>query len=224
MYINKLKKKFITQGFKSLTEEEILEYLLYYLTRKDSAYNQKLSIELLKRYKSIYKLIKTPNYKYIRSNIISEDLFIFLKLIDGLLENKILYKEYSESKPINNSKEASEYLRYIMSHNEREIFKVVYLNTQNEVITEETLFYGTIDKSLVHIREIIKKVIYYNAKSIILSHNHPSGSLKPSTSDKIITKNIQSALKHIDVDVLDHIIVSHKGYYSFLEGGILESF
>lgn len=221
MYINNLKKKIIQKGIKSLDRHEILEYLLFYLTRRNSEYNKKLSLELLRRYKSIYKLIKAPSYKHIRSNILTEDLFIFFKIIDGLIENEILYKELNKNIKLVSTKSSYEYLKYSIAHFEKEVFKVLFLNTQYELIKEEILFTGTIDKSNIYLREIIKKVIYYNAKAIIISHNHPSGSISPSKSDIDITDNIKNILSKIDVLLLDHIIVSYKGYYSFVEGGLL---
>lgn len=221
MYINNLKKKIIQKGFKGLDRHEILEYLLFYLTRRNSEYNKKLSLELLRRYKSIYKLIKAPSYKHIRSSILTEDLFIFFKIIDGLIENEILYKELNKNIKLVSTKNSYEYLKYSIAHYEKEVFKVLFLNTQYELIKEEILFTGTIDKSNIYLREIIKKVIYYNAKAIIISHNHPSGSISPSKSDIDITDNIKDMLSKIDVLLLDHIIVSYKGYYSFVEGGLL---
>ena len=67
----------------------------------------------------------------------------------------------------------------------------------------------------------MKKVLKYNAKSVILVHNHPSGSLKPSQSDIILTKKIKEIFENVEIRLLDHIIISEKGYFSFLEGGIL---
>lgn len=221
MYIDKLKLKFLKYGIKSFEKEEILKYLLFYITRKDSNYNSKLANELILRYRSIYNLIKTPNYKYINSNYITEDLFIFLKIINHLIESELLYEDYSKDISLSNSISTYKYLKFNMAHLEREVFKIIYLNTQNNIIYEEILFQGTINQSNIYIREIIKKVIYYNAKSIILAHNHPSGSLEPSISDINITKKIINFLKELDVDVLDHIIVSKNGYYSFLEGGLI---
>ena len=102
-----------------------------------------------------------------------------------------------------------------------EIFKVLFLNTQNELIREEELFQGTLDRSTIYVRELMKKVLKYNAKSVILVHNHPSGSLKPSQSDIILTKKIKEIFENVEIRLLDHIIISEKGYFSFLEGGIL---
>ena len=68
---------------------------------------------------------------------------------------------------------------------------------------------------------MVKKILDYNAKSVILVHNHPAGSLKPSQSDILLTKKIKEVFEGIEIRLLDHIIISEKGYFSFLEGGIL---
>lgn len=222
MYINKLKKKILLSDKNDIEKTEILELLLYFIGSTNVEKNKKLSLELLSRYNSLYDLIKCEDYKYMRSKIVTEDLYIFFKIIDNIIESNILYEQIKNNKySVQNAKSIYKYLQYKISFSEREIFYVIYLNTQNEIIHQEELFKGTLDFSTVYVREIIKKVIYYNAKSVILSHNHPSGSLKPSNSDKEITKYIINALEYLDVAVLDHLILSKKGYYSFMEGGIL---
>ena len=101
------------------------------------------------------------------------------------------------------------------------MFKVLFLNTQNELLKEEELFYGTIDKSTVYIRELVKKILEYNAKAVILVHNHPSGSLRPSESYILLTRKVKEVFESLEIRLLDHLIISEKGYFSFLEGGIL---
>ncbi|WP_231724656.1 JAB domain-containing protein [Leptotrichia sp. oral taxon 847] len=102
-----------------------------------------------------------------------------------------------------------------------EVFKVLFLNSQNELLKEEELFFGTLDRSTIYIRELIKKILNYNAKSIIIVHNHPAGSLKPSNADIFLTKKIKELFDKIEIQLLDHLIISERGYFSFLEGGIL---
>lgn len=87
------------------------------------------------------------------------------------------------------------YLEYSLLKRDIEVFKVLFLNTQNELLKEEELFRGTIDRSTVYIRELIKKILEYNAKSVILVHNHPTGSLEPSDSDIRLTKKVKKFLK-----------------------------
>ena len=113
------------------------------------------------------------------------------------------------------------YLKFSLLNRNVEVFKVLFLNTQNELLKEEELFYGTIDKSTVYIRELVKKILEYNAKAVILVHNHPSGSLRPSESDILLTRKVKEVFESLEIRLLDHLIISEKGYFSFLEGGIL---
>lgn len=94
---------------------------------------------------------------------------------------------------------------------EYEMFGVLYLNQQNQVIKFEELFRGTINETSVYPREIAKQTLIYNAISVILVHNHPSGECKPSQQDIRLTQKIEQVLSLIDVSVLDHLIVAkHK--------------
>ena len=102
-----------------------------------------------------------------------------------------------------------------------EVFIVLYLKRNNELLAEEQLFVGGLSATVIDPRIIFKKAINHLASAMILVHNHPSGSLMPSQADKDITKRLVDAGKLLDVPVLDHVIVSHKGYYSFADHGMI---
>lgn len=104
---------------------------------------------------------------------------------------------------------------------EYEVFGVLYLNNQNQVIAFEELFRGTINETSVYPREIAKQVLYQNATSVILVHNHPSGESKPSTADIQLTRQIEQVLSLIDVKVLDHFIIAKDRAVSMKEQGVI---
>ena len=104
---------------------------------------------------------------------------------------------------------------------QQEYFICISLNGANEVIEKRIVTVGLLDKSQVHPREVFADVITDRAASIILAHNHPSGELKPSNSDLKIHDQLVEAGKILGIKVLDHIIVSRKGYYSFQEAGLI---
>jgi len=104
---------------------------------------------------------------------------------------------------------------------DREHFYVMFLNGQNELIAIEKLFSGSITTAAVYPREVIKAVLKNEAAYIILAHNHPSGSLDPSNSDRALTKKLQTACQAIDVEILDHIIVGKTDYFSFADHRLL---
>ena len=106
---------------------------------------------------------------------------------------------------------------------QQEYFICISVNGANEVIEKRIVTVGLLDKSQVHPREVFADVITDRAASIILAHNHPSGELKPSNSDLKIHEQLVEAGKILGIKILDHIIVSKKGYYSFQEAGLIHS-
>lgn len=104
---------------------------------------------------------------------------------------------------------------------DREVFSVAYLDNQHRLIEIVDEFFGTIDGASVYPREVVKRALKLGAAAVIFMHNHPSGKLYPSESDRSITRQLTNALSMVDVRVLDHIIVGQLSTYSFAESGIL---
>lgn len=114
-----------------------------------------------------------------------------------------------------------DYLRLRFSGCEREEFHVMYLNNQNQLIEARTEFLGTLTQTAVYPREIAKSALMLNAAAVILAHNHPSGTPEPSAADRLLTQALKAALAQLDVQVLDHIIVTETRTTSFAEQGLL---
>jgi len=106
---------------------------------------------------------------------------------------------------------------------QQEHFVCISLNGANEVIEKRVVTVGLLDKSQVHPREVFADVIADRAAAVILAHNHPSGELKPSNSDLKIHEQLTEAGKILGIRILDHVIVSKRGYYSFREAGLIPS-
>jgi DNA repair protein RadC len=123
--------------------------------------------------------------------------------------------------PLSSPKAMSDMLRLRIGDREREVFCVVYLDSQHSLINVEELFYGTIDGAAVYPREVAKSALAHNAAAVCLGHNHPSGVADPSAADKRITERLKDALALLDIRVLDHIIVGPKDTYSFAENGLI---
>ena len=104
---------------------------------------------------------------------------------------------------------------------EREVFQVALLDSQNRLIHAEELFRGTLTQTSVYPREVVKLALKHNAAAVIFSHNHPSGHAEPSNADIRLTEIIKSALALVDIQVLDHVVVSASGATSFAERGLL---
>ena len=103
----------------------------------------------------------------------------------------------------------------------QEEMRVILLDTRNNVRKTVTVSRGTLDSAEVHPRDVFREAIKANAKSIILAHNHPSGSTNPSADDCRITKKLVEAGKVISSEIIDHIILAGESYFSFKEEGML---
>jgi DNA repair protein RadC len=125
-----------------------------------------------------------------------------------------------ERHKITSSKAVFEIMQPIIGELPHEEFWVLYLNNSNKVIHKSQLSKGGITGTVVDVRLIFKTALEHNATSVILSHNHPSGKLQASDADKEITKKLKLAGEQLDIKVLDHIIITENGYFSFQDEGI----
>ena len=122
---------------------------------------------------------------------------------------------------ITSSKVIFEVMQPIIGELPHEEFWIVYLNNSNKVITKTQLSKGGITGTVVDIRIVFKMALEIGATSIVLCHNHPSGSLKPSEADKQITQKLKRAGESLEITILDHVIITETSYFSFVDQGIL---
>jgi DNA repair protein RadC len=134
-----------------------------------------------------------------------------------------MIKESSKGNAVSNAQEGFNIMKpFYASQDDIEKMYCIFMDAKNKILKIEKLFSGTISSAAVYPREIVKRVLELKATAIILSHNHPSGDITPSSSDFVITARIQAALTSIDVALHDHLIVGDD-FYSFAEQGFLES-
>ena len=126
-----------------------------------------------------------------------------------------------QKKIISTSNDIADYCMAKLKDYRHEVFAVLFLNRANKVNHFEIVSEGGITGTVADPRVILKKALDSDAVSIILCHNHPSGSLKPSRADEDLTHKIKEAAKYFDIRVLDHMIVSDAGYFSFADEGLL---
>jgi DNA repair protein RadC len=130
-------------------------------------------------------------------------------------------EEAVELVKINSSKVIFELMQPIIGELPHEEFWIVYLNNSNKVISKTQLSKGGITGTVVDVRLVYKLALEYGATSIVLCHNHPSGSLKPSEADKQITQKLKRAGESLEIAILDHVIITETSYFSFVDQGIL---
>jgi len=126
-----------------------------------------------------------------------------------------------ENKKINSSVSVFELMQPIIGELQHEEFWIIYLNNSNKVIHKNQLSKGGITGTLVDVRLVLKQALEVGATGLILAHNHPSGTLKPSEADKQITNKLKLASESLDIKVLDHIIVTEKAYFSFADENLI---
>ncbi|ERT68311.1 hypothetical protein HMPREF0202_01700 [Cetobacterium somerae ATCC BAA-474] len=155
----------------------------------------------------------------IKSYEISEELEQFKELMLTISKGNIGKKDLTTVK---GKTELLNYLRSDIGFKSTEEFKVIYLSSSNRLLWEETLFRGTVDRSVVYPRLIIERALKYPTKGIIFAHNHPSGSLTPSKKDIVLTQELKDLLDVLDIKLLDHIILGEGDHFSFYENGLIE--
>lgn len=137
------------------------------------------------------------------------------------LARRSLGQQMAERPLLDNVVVVKDYLRLRLGGRGHEVFSVLFLDAQNRLIQLEEMFRGSLTQASVYPREVLKRALQLHAAAVILAHNHPSGSAKPSRSDEMLTQTLKSALAMIDVRVLDHLVVGDTEVVSFVERGLL---
>lgn len=114
-----------------------------------------------------------------------------------------------------------QYLQLQLAHKNHEVFAVLFLDHQNRMLAMEELFRGTLSQTSVYPREVVLRALHHQAAAVVLSHNHPSGSVQPSRADEHLTQTLKASLALVDVRVLDHIIVGQGQALSMTEQGLM---
>ena len=114
-----------------------------------------------------------------------------------------------------------QYLQLQLAHKNHEVFAVLFLDHQNRMLAMEELFRGTLSQTSVYPREVVLRALHHQAAAVVLSHNHPSGSVQPSRADEHLTQTLKASLALVDVRVLDHIIVGQGQALSMAEQGLM---
>ena len=213
------REKLLLKGPAVLSNSELIAILINNGTKEKSAVE--LAQEVLKIGKdNLHELGKLSVKELMRVKGIGEAkaISIVAAMELGSRRQALAYRE----KPvITSSSDVANYLQVLLKDYKHEVFAVVFLNRSNKINHFQIISEGGITGTVADPRLILKKALEEDAVSMILCHNHPSGSLKPSKADEELTYKIKEAAKYFDIKVLDHLIVSDDGYYSFADEGIL---
>ncbi|MEE9524424.1 MAG: DNA repair protein RadC [Thermodesulfovibrionales bacterium] len=179
-----------------------------------------LGRELLERFSGLNGLLNASRRELEKINGLGPAKIAQL-LASIEIAKRQLYEETIGRTIINGPSDVIDYLSLSMSGLKEEVFKVLYLNSANEILSAETLFKGTTNQSAVYPREVIKRALELSSTGVIFVHNHPSGNLKPSRNDIALNKKLIDACRSVDITPLDHFIIGQNGYTSFKEEGLI---
>ncbi len=213
------REKALKYGMESLSDDELLAIVIKTGTKTKSVLQ--VSIDLLKTVGSISEL-KNLTLSQLTS-LKGIGLVKGLEVMSAIELGKRIFlsHELSFRTSLKTPAEIYNATRYLFIGKKQEYFYCLYLDNAQKLIERKLLFMGTINRSITHPREVFKEAYVRSASSIICLHNHPSGNLTPSKEDIQFTKTLCDIGKIQAIPVLDHIIVSDDGYYSFYEAGIM---
>ena len=213
------REKFLLKGKSAVSDSELLAIIMGSGNREESA------VELARR------ILNSVENNWHRLSLLSiKDLTKFkgvgeakaISIATALeIGNRRSQQEVLERQQISSSKDAFEILQPHLSDLQTEEFWAIFLNHQNKILYKTCLFRGGIASSVADVRVVFKTALEHFSTQIIVAHNHPAGSLKPSKEDINITQKIKDAGKLLDIDLLDHLILTQNNYYSFKDEGIL---
>jgi DNA repair protein RadC len=217
----RLWEKFLKSGLAGFHDYEIIELLLTLgAPRKDCKQPAK---EILKRFKTLRGALSASPEELQQVKGVGPHSAFGIKLVREVarefLKQKIVDRPVYKS-----SQEIFDYLYHSMRDLKKEVFRVIYLNTQNQIIDSADLSEGTVDSSSISPRQVMENAIRQNASSLIFVHNHPSGDPEPSRHDKEVTRGLVFAGNIMQIKVLDHIIIGGNRYFSFAAEGLIEEY
>ena len=214
----RIKEKYKKGGLSGWLDYEVLEFALSYsIPQKDT---KAIAKQLLNKFKSINAVLDANRADLQTLFGISEHTALFLNFLKDIA---IIYLETGlfDRDLLSSPECVYNYLKASLKGNNDEEFKVLFLNNKNHLIATETLQKGTVDKATIYPRKVVERALYNHAVGIIIAHNHPSGTLKPSKEDCAVTKSVKDALKTVDISLLDHIIIGGNDYFSFNSKGLI---
>jgi DNA repair protein RadC len=214
----RVKNRFLEEGLDGFAEHQVLELLLFYcIPMKDT---NELAHNLIHEFGSLAGLFEASPEEISARCKISSNAAILLSLIPSLARRYFKGK-WGEKPLLNSSSKAGEYAVSLFVGRTYEAFYLLCLDAQNRVNYASLVHEGTINEAPVYPRLIVETALRHQASTVILAHNHPGGTLRPSGADKEVTERIAVALGAISIQVADHIIVAGHEYYSFMEHGLL---
>ncbi|WP_274629540.1 RadC family protein [Arvimicrobium flavum] len=207
----RLRERFAQTGADALADYELLELLLFRsVPRADTKPAAKA---LLARFGSLAEVLGAPLDLLCEVNGVGRSVALDLKIVAAATQ-RALKNEIRGREVLSSWQQVLDYCKAAMAFEEREQFRILFLDKKNTLIADEVQHIGTVDHTMAYPREILRRALALSATAVVLAHNHPSGDPTPSRADIDMTKTIVEALKPAGIAVHDHIIIGKKGFAS----------
>jgi len=217
----RLRERFIKGGLTGFADYEVVELLLSLGTpRKDCKPQAK---EAIKKFKTLRGVLSASMDELQLIKGIGPHSAFGVKLMQDVAR-EYLKEQIIDKHAFKSSQEIFDYLYHSMRDLKKEVFKVLFLTSQNQIIDTADLFQGTVDRAAIAPREIVEQALAHNAAALIFAHNHPTGICEPSKSDKDITRDLVFAAATVQIKILDHLIIGNNRYYSFAGDGLISQY
>jgi len=214
----RLRSRFLEGGADSLHDYELIELLLTFAIPYSDV--KPLAKRLLSHFGSFSQVLDAPFEELVQVMGLGEYSATLILLVKACMES-YLKEQALQRERIHSLQALVDYCRASMGGLKNEQFRVIFLNSQNEILTEEVLQEGTVDQTVVYPRKVLELALKHKATGLILVHNHPSGKLSPSGADRELTRAVVQAAAALNVAVHDHLIISKHGYFSLAEHHML---
>ena len=212
------REKLIEHGAEALSDAELLAIFLRVGVTGKSAVD--LARDLLNQFGSLNGIFAASEKAISQVHGMGSSKYVQLQAIFEM-SRRALNEQMQAHDVLKSPQHVRDYLVLKLGSQQKEVFLVLFLDTQNRLIAAEEMFSGTLMQTSVYAREVVKRALHHNAAAVIFAHNHPSGIAQQSSADELLTQDLKKALALIDVRVLDHFIVAGNSTMSFAERGLI---
>lgn len=212
------REKLLQRGAAALSDAELLAIFLRTGVVGKSAVD--LARELLARFGSLTQLCAASEAEFCAMHGMGQAKYVQLQAVLEMAR-RALREQMQCGDALSSPRTVRDYLRLLLGVRQQEVFLVIFLDSQHRVLVAEEMFHGTLTQTSVYPREVVKRALAHNAAAVILAHNHPSGVAEPSEADRLLTDALKQACSLVDVQVLDHFVVTAGETLSFAERGML---
>ena len=215
----RMKRRFLEHGLDSFDDHNVLELLLFYAVPRGDV--NPLAHELVTKFGSLAAVFDAPPDELMKVPGIGESTALLIKLIPQMSRRYMISRTSSDN-ILNSTEKAGNYLSQFFYGEQDEVVYMACLDAKCKVINCKLIFRGSVNSANISVRKLVENALLYNATSVIIAHNHTSGIALPSREDLSTTRKVAEALRSVDINLHDHIIVADDDYVSLADNGLFK--